>query len=34
MTEKPIVNIDDAPLMDRGHGEKFAVKWGRVGEDR
>jgi len=31
MTDKPIVNIDDVPLMDRGHGEKFAVKWGRVG---
>ena len=31
MTTKPIVNIDDVPLMDRGHGEKFAVKWGRAG---
>jgi uncharacterized cupin superfamily protein len=31
MTDKPIVNVDDVPLMDRGHGEKFAVKWGRVG---
>ena len=31
MTERPIVNIDDVPMMDRGHGEKFAVKWGRVG---
>jgi len=31
MTDSPIVNIDDVPLMDRQHGEKFAVKWGRVG---
>jgi len=31
MTGHPIVNIDDVSLMDRGHGEKFAVKWGRVG---
>jgi uncharacterized cupin superfamily protein len=31
MTQGPIVNIDDVPLMDRRHGEKFAVKWGRVG---
>jgi uncharacterized cupin superfamily protein len=28
---KPVVNIDDVPLLDRGHGEKFALKWGRVG---
>jgi uncharacterized cupin superfamily protein len=31
MTAKPIVNIDDVPLMDRKRGEKFAVQWGRVG---
>jgi len=31
MTDKPIVNIDDVPVMDRAHGEKFAVKWGRAG---
>jgi uncharacterized cupin superfamily protein len=31
MTASPIVNIDDVPLTDRRHGEKFAVKWGRVG---
>jgi len=31
MTQGPIVNIDDVPLMDRAHGDKFAVKWGRVG---
>ncbi len=31
MTQKPVVNIADVPLMDRGHGEKFAVRWGRAG---
>jgi uncharacterized cupin superfamily protein len=31
MSASPIVNIDDVPLMERGHGEKFAVRWGRVG---
>ncbi len=31
MTAKPIVNIDDVPLMDRKRDEKFAVHWGRVG---
>jgi uncharacterized cupin superfamily protein len=31
MTEKPIINIDDVPLADRGNGKSFAVKWGRVG---
>jgi len=30
MTGKPIVNIDEVPLMDRGNGQKFAAKWGRV----
>ena len=28
--EKPVVNIADVPLMDRGNGEQFIVKWGRV----
>jgi uncharacterized cupin superfamily protein len=28
---KPVVNIADVPLLDRGHGEKFALKWGRIG---
>ena len=28
---KPVVNIADIPLVDRGHGEKFAVLWCRVG---
>jgi uncharacterized cupin superfamily protein len=27
---KPIVNIADVPLADRGNGKSFAVKWGRV----
>jgi uncharacterized cupin superfamily protein len=31
MTEKPIVNIADVTLADRGNGKSFAVKWGRVG---
>jgi uncharacterized cupin superfamily protein len=31
MTEKPVINIADVPLVDRGNGEQFAVKWGRVG---
>src|SRR5262249_27653055 len=31
MTEKTVINIDDVPLMDRGNGKQFAVKWGRVG---
>jgi uncharacterized cupin superfamily protein len=28
---KPVLNIADVPLVERGHGEKFAVKWGRMG---
>jgi uncharacterized cupin superfamily protein len=31
MSDKPIVNIADVPLADRGNGKSFAVKWGRVG---
>jgi uncharacterized cupin superfamily protein len=31
MTQTPVINMADVPLMDRAHGEKFAVKWGRVG---
>jgi uncharacterized cupin superfamily protein len=31
MTEKAVINIDDVPLLDRGNGKQFAVKWGRVG---
>jgi uncharacterized cupin superfamily protein len=28
---KPVVNIDDVPLVDRGHGERFQLQWGRIG---
>jgi uncharacterized cupin superfamily protein len=31
MTEKPVINVDDVPLADRGNGKSFAVKYGRVG---
>ncbi len=31
MTDKVVVNLDDVPLLDRGNGKRFAVKWGRVG---
>jgi uncharacterized cupin superfamily protein len=31
MTEKPVINIDDVQLADRGNGKSFSVKWGRVG---
>ena len=34
MTEaspKPVINIADVPLLDRGNGKQFAVKWGRTG---
>ena len=31
MSEKPVINVDDVPLVDRGNGKSFAVKWGRVG---
>jgi uncharacterized cupin superfamily protein len=27
---RPIVNIDEVPLADRGNGKTFAVKWGRA----
>jgi uncharacterized cupin superfamily protein len=28
---RPVLNIADVPLVDRGHGQRFAVKWGRIG---
>lgn len=31
LTEKTVINIDDVPLVNRGNGKQFAVKWGRVG---
>jgi uncharacterized cupin superfamily protein len=30
MTDKPIINIDDVPLADRGNGRQFVLKWARV----
>jgi uncharacterized cupin superfamily protein len=29
--DSPVINIADIAMMDRGNGEAFAVKWGRVG---
>jgi len=29
--EKPLVNIADVPMMERGNSGKFVVQWGRVG---
>jgi len=31
MTDKAVIHIDEVPLLDRGNGKQFAVKWGRVG---
>jgi uncharacterized cupin superfamily protein len=31
MSEKPVINVNDVPLVERGNGKSFAVKWGRVG---
>ena len=31
MSRGPILNIADVPLVERGNGGGFAVKWGRVG---
>jgi hypothetical protein len=28
MAEKPIINVVNEPLLDRGNGEKFVAKWG------
>jgi uncharacterized cupin superfamily protein len=28
---KPVVNIAEVPLMDRGNGKNFVAKWGRAG---
>jgi len=33
MSAKPIINVADVPLADRGNGKSFAVKWGRVGPE-
>jgi len=29
---KPVINIADVPLSDRGNGKQFAVRWGRAGQ--
>jgi uncharacterized cupin superfamily protein len=29
--KKPVMNIADVPLADRGNGKGFVLKWGRVG---
>jgi uncharacterized cupin superfamily protein len=31
MTERPVINVADVPLNERGNGKQFAVKWGRAG---
>jgi len=31
MSDRPIINVDDVPLADRGNGKSFVLKWGRVG---
>jgi len=31
MTERTVIHIDEVPLVDRGNGRQFAVKWGRAG---
>ena len=31
-TAKPVINLDDVPLRDHGHGEAFAAKIGSFGE--
>jgi uncharacterized cupin superfamily protein len=30
-SQKPVMNIGDVPLADRGNGKSFVLKWGRVG---
>jgi uncharacterized cupin superfamily protein len=29
--KRPVMNIADVPLADRGNGKSFVLKWGRVG---
>ena len=31
MSDKPVINVADVPLAERGNGKQFAVKWGRAG---
>ncbi len=30
LSKKPVMNIADVPLADRGNGKSFVLKWGRV----
>jgi len=30
-SKKPVMNIADVPLADRGNGKSFVLQWGRVG---
>ena len=30
-SQKPVMNIADVPLANRGNGKSFVLKWGRVG---
>ena len=32
MTDKPIINLDDASYADRGNGKQFVVKIARMGQ--
>jgi uncharacterized cupin superfamily protein len=29
--DRPVLNLADVPLFERGNGKNFAVKWGRLG---
>jgi uncharacterized cupin superfamily protein len=31
VTDKPVLNIADVPVTERGNGKQFAVRWGRAG---
>ena len=31
MQDRPIVNVDEVPLAEKSHGDKFFVRWGRAG---
>ena len=31
MSDRPVINMAEVPLTARGHGERFAVRWGRAG---
>lgn len=31
MADKPVINLADVTLAERGHGNRFGVRWGRLG---